>query len=73
MKLTLGYDCLNDNFQVSNRKRIETYSIMKKSDLKGVVWWRTRDSLSRVLQRSDSFQNQGVSQISPLFLNLNGI
>ena len=37
MKLTLGYDCLNDNFQVSNRKRIETYSNMKKSDLKGVV------------------------------------
>ena len=36
------------------------------------MWWRTRDSLSHVSQLSDFWQNQGVSQISPLFLDLNG-
>ena len=34
--------------------------------------WRTRDSLGHVSQWGDSWQNQGVSQISPLFLDLNG-
>ena len=32
-----------------------------------VMLWRMRDSLSHVSQKSDSLQNQGVSQISPLF------
>ena len=31
------------------------------------MWWRTRDLLSHLLQWSDSLQNQGVSQISPVF------
>ena len=34
---------------------------------KGLVWWRTRDSLSYESQYSDSLQNWGVSKISLLF------
>ena len=41
-----------------------------KKSRKGVLWWRTRDSVSHVSQWSDSLQNQGVSQISLLFLIL---
>ena len=41
--------------------------------MKGVVRWRTRDSLSHLSQWSDSLQNQGVSQISSFFLDFNDI
>ena len=51
-KLSLKNQYLENNIQKSRE---------------GVLWWRTRDSLSHVSQWSDSQKNQGVSQISQLF------
>ena len=57
-------------FFILDNMSYSTVKIQKRR--KGVMWWRTRDSLSHVSQQSDSQQNQGVSQTS-LFLDLNGI
>ena len=44
-----------------------------KKNGKGMVWWRTRDSLSDVSQWTDSWLNPGVSQNFPAFLDSNDI
>ena len=63
----------NEKFQLSNIRIFCTtnkkfYSTVKiQKSMKGVVRWRTRDSLSHVSQQRDSQQNQGVSQIFLFF------
>ena len=48
--------------------QFELYTTVKiYKSRKGLVWWRTRDSMSYGSQWSDSWQNQGVSPISLLF------
>ena len=52
--------------------RIFRLSIVKSQKSgKGVMWWRTRDSLGHASLWSDSQLNQRVSQIFPLSLDFN--
>ena len=51
---------LSDNLLMKGTVKI-------KKSRKGLVWWRTEDSLSLVSQWSDCYQNKTVSQITLLF------
>ena len=51
---------------------IEFRTVKISKSRKGVVWWRTRDSLSHVSQSSQTAKPRSCSNL-PAFLDFNGI